>query len=154
MISLDIGARATHKLSFRIELNYSLFINKRCYRFALYLRLKIYIPQRLLNHPQKVSVCTIKETKTSHSRFILVFLPLNEPLCTAGSSVEISFTLCKSPEQSPKRRWISIMAALLWERNIKKFVVFLAQEETILAFQLSFLILLKNWFGRGINRWV
>jgi len=30
--------------------------------------------------------------------------------------------------------------------------VFLAQEETILAFQLSFLILLKNWFGRGINR--
>lgn len=64
-----------------------MFINKR---FALYLRLKIYIPLRLLNHPQNVSACTIKTTKTSHSRFILVFLPLNEPLCTVGSIVESS----------------------------------------------------------------
>lgn len=52
--------------------------------------MKIYIPLRLLNHPQNVSVCTIKTTKTSHSRFILVFLPLNEPLCTVGSIVEFS----------------------------------------------------------------
>lgn len=76
-------------------------MNKRCQRFALYLGLKLYIPQRLLNHPQNVSVCTIKKTKTSHSRFVLVFLPLNEPLCTVGSNnVEISLTLCKIPEES------------------------------------------------------
>ena len=74
-------------LQAQLRRNYGLFINKRV---APYLRVKIYIPLRLLNHPNNVSVCTIKTTKTSHSRFILVFLPLNEPLCTVVSIVESS----------------------------------------------------------------
>ena len=99
-----------------LELNYGLFINKRCHHFALHLRLKIYIPQRLLNHPQNVSVCTTKKTKTSHSRFVLVFLPLNEPLCTVGSTVEIRLTLCKSPEKSPKLLGVLKDGSQSWRR--------------------------------------
>lgn len=40
-----------------------------------------------------------------------------------------------------------------FERSIKKFAVFLTMEGTILVLHPSYLILLKNWFGRGISRW-